>query len=86
MLYPRAPPLDGEPTAADRQVLTDLVHAEQRRGNQANGVGFGDHDAAQAASDASRHADHPRPAAISVPVRWHPAASSTRCQARRAQA
>lgn len=55
-LYPRALPLGGEPTAADRRVLADLVHAEQRRDDQAIGVGFGDHAAAQAASDASRHA------------------------------
>jgi hypothetical protein len=36
--------------AADRQVLADLVHAEQRREDQAIKVGFGDHAAAQAAS------------------------------------
>jgi uncharacterized BrkB/YihY/UPF0761 family membrane protein len=58
-LYPRALPLGGEPTAADRRVLADLVHAEQRRDDQAIGVGFGDHAAAQAASDAARHADPP---------------------------
>ena len=29
-LYPRALPLGGEPTAADRQVLANRVHAEQR--------------------------------------------------------
>jgi hypothetical protein len=46
--------------AADRQVLADLVRAEQRREDQAIEVGFGDHAAAQAASDASRHTDHPR--------------------------
>jgi uncharacterized BrkB/YihY/UPF0761 family membrane protein len=54
-LYPRALPLGGEPTAADRRVLADLVHAEKRRDDQAIGVGFGDHAAAQAASDATRH-------------------------------
>jgi uncharacterized BrkB/YihY/UPF0761 family membrane protein len=59
-LYPRALPLGGEPTTADRQVLADLVHAEQRRDDQAIGVGFGDHAPAQAASDATRHADHPQ--------------------------
>jgi uncharacterized BrkB/YihY/UPF0761 family membrane protein len=58
-LYPRALPLGGEPTAADRQVLADLVHAEQRRDDQTIGVGFGDHAAAQAASDAARSANHP---------------------------
>ena len=55
-LYPRALPLGGEPTEADRRVLASLVHAEQRRDDQAIGVGFGDHAAAQAASDAARHA------------------------------
>jgi uncharacterized BrkB/YihY/UPF0761 family membrane protein len=54
-LYPRALPLGGEPTDADRQVLADIVHAEQRRSDQAIGVGFGDEAAAQAASDAARH-------------------------------
>ncbi len=58
-LYPRALPLGGEPTAADRRVLTDLVHAQQRRDDQAIGVGFGDHAADQAASDAIR--SRPRP-------------------------
>ena len=33
-LYPRALPMGGEPTAADRQVLAALVHAEQRRDDQ----------------------------------------------------
>ncbi len=59
-LYPRALPLGGEPTAADRQVLADLVHAEQRRDDQAIGVGFGDHATTQAASDATRHTDQPQ--------------------------
>jgi uncharacterized BrkB/YihY/UPF0761 family membrane protein len=59
-LYPRALPLGGEPTVADRQVLADLVHAEQRRDDQAIGVGFGDHAPAQAASDATRRTDHPQ--------------------------
>ena len=59
-LYPRALPLGGEPTAADRQVLADLVHAEQRRDDQAIGVGFGDHASTQAASDAIRHTDQPQ--------------------------
>jgi uncharacterized BrkB/YihY/UPF0761 family membrane protein len=58
-LYPRALPLGGEPTAADRKVLASLVYAERRRDDQAIGVGFGD-DAAQAAdqaaSDATRRA------------------------------
>jgi hypothetical protein len=55
-LYPLALPLGGEPTDADRRVLAYLVHAEQRRDDQAIGVGFGDHAADQAASDATRHA------------------------------
>ncbi len=55
-LYPRALPLGGEPTDADQQVLASLVHAEQRRDDQAIGVGFGDHAVEQAASDALRHA------------------------------
>jgi len=53
-LYPRALPLGSEPTAADQRVLADLVHAEQRRDDQAIGVGFGDHAADQAAADAYR--------------------------------
>ncbi len=55
-LYPRSLPLGGEPTDADRRVLAALVHAEQRRDDQAIGVGFGDDAAGQAASDANRHA------------------------------
>jgi uncharacterized BrkB/YihY/UPF0761 family membrane protein len=55
-LYPRALPLGGGPTSADLRVLASLVHAEQRRDDQAIGVGFGDHAADQAASDAARHA------------------------------
>jgi uncharacterized BrkB/YihY/UPF0761 family membrane protein len=53
-LYPRALPLGGEPTAADQRVLADLVHAEQRRDDQAIGVGFGANAAAQASADARR--------------------------------
>ena len=55
-LYPRALPLGGEPTEADRLVLSALVHAEKRRDDQAIGVGYGDHAADDAASDALRHA------------------------------
>ena len=55
-LYPRALPLGGEPTEADHQVLSALVHAEKRRDDQAIGVGYGDHAADDAASDAMRHA------------------------------
>jgi uncharacterized BrkB/YihY/UPF0761 family membrane protein len=53
-LYPRALPMGGEPTEADRRVLAALVHAEQRSDDQAIGVGFGEHAADQAASDARR--------------------------------
>jgi uncharacterized BrkB/YihY/UPF0761 family membrane protein len=60
-LYPRALPLGGEPTDADREVLASLVHAEQRREDEAIGVGFGDHAADQAASDAARRATGPQP-------------------------
>lgn len=53
-LYPRSLPLGGEPTDADRQVLASLAHAEQRRADQVIGVGFGEHAASEAASDATR--------------------------------
>ena len=59
-LYPRALPLGGEPTDADRRVLAALVYAEQRRDDQAIGVGFGDNAADEAASDARRPARRPR--------------------------
>jgi uncharacterized BrkB/YihY/UPF0761 family membrane protein len=51
-LYPRALPMGGEPTDADRQVLASIVRAEQRRDDQVIGVGFGEDAAGQAASDA----------------------------------
>jgi uncharacterized BrkB/YihY/UPF0761 family membrane protein len=54
-LYPRALPLGGEPTDADRRVLASLVYAERRSDDQAIGVGFGDDAAEQAASDAALH-------------------------------
>ena len=54
-LYPRALPLGGEPTEADLQVLSQLVHQEKRRDDQAIGVGFGDDAAKNAAADAARH-------------------------------
>ncbi len=59
-LYPRALPLGGEPTAADRRVLAAIVHAEQRSDDEAIGVGFGADAARQAAADASRQADTPQ--------------------------
>jgi uncharacterized BrkB/YihY/UPF0761 family membrane protein len=55
-LYPRALPLGGEPTDADRRVLAAFVHAEQRSDDETIGVGFGDDAADEAASDAARHA------------------------------
>lgn len=53
-LYPRALPLGGEPTDADRRVLSALVYAEQRRDDQRIDVGFGDHPAGQDAPGAAR--------------------------------
>jgi uncharacterized BrkB/YihY/UPF0761 family membrane protein len=53
-LYPRALPLGGPPTAADERVLAELAHAEQRREDQAIGVGFGRDAAADAHDDAKR--------------------------------
>jgi uncharacterized BrkB/YihY/UPF0761 family membrane protein len=53
-LYPRALPLGGEPTEADLEVFSRLVHQEKRREDQAIGVGFGDDAAEEAAADAER--------------------------------
>jgi uncharacterized BrkB/YihY/UPF0761 family membrane protein len=60
-LYPRALPLGGEPTDADRQVLASIVYAEQRRDDQVIGVGFGEDAADQAAADAMRQSRTPQP-------------------------
>jgi uncharacterized BrkB/YihY/UPF0761 family membrane protein len=60
-LYPRALPLGGEPTDADRQVLASIAHAEQRRDDQVIGVGFGEDAADQAASDAIKQGRTPHP-------------------------
>ena len=60
-LYPRALPMGGEPTDADRQVLASLVHAEQRRDDQVIGVGFGEDAADQAASDAIKQSGTQHP-------------------------
>jgi uncharacterized BrkB/YihY/UPF0761 family membrane protein len=60
-LYPRALPLGGEPTDADRQVLASIAHAEQRRDDQVIGVGFGEDAADQAAADAIQQSRTPRP-------------------------
>jgi uncharacterized BrkB/YihY/UPF0761 family membrane protein len=51
-LYPRALPLGGEPTDADRQVLAGLAYAEQRRDDEVIGVGFGEDAPREAATDA----------------------------------
>jgi uncharacterized BrkB/YihY/UPF0761 family membrane protein len=53
-LYPRALPLGGEPTDADREVLAAIAHAEQRRDDQVIGVGFGEGAVAEAATDAAQ--------------------------------
>jgi uncharacterized BrkB/YihY/UPF0761 family membrane protein len=53
-LYPRAFPLGGEPTDADRRVLAGVVHADQRVDEEAIGVGFGEDAAEEAATDAAR--------------------------------
>jgi uncharacterized BrkB/YihY/UPF0761 family membrane protein len=53
-LYPRALPMSDEPTDADREVLSYIVRAEQRRKDQVIGVGFGDQAADDAATDARR--------------------------------
>jgi uncharacterized BrkB/YihY/UPF0761 family membrane protein len=58
-LYPRALPMVKEPTTADLQVLTDLVHAQARRPDQIIGVGFGENGVAQAAADAAKHVPQP---------------------------
>jgi uncharacterized BrkB/YihY/UPF0761 family membrane protein len=60
-LYPRALPLGGEPTDADRHVLASIAHAEQRRDDEVIGVGFGKDAAGQAASDAVQQSRGPRP-------------------------
>jgi uncharacterized BrkB/YihY/UPF0761 family membrane protein len=57
-LYPRSLPLGGEPTDADQQVLSAIVHAEQRRDDQTIDVAFGDHATGQAAPGAPRR-PHP---------------------------
>jgi uncharacterized BrkB/YihY/UPF0761 family membrane protein len=51
-LYPRALPLGGDPTDADRQVLAGLAYAEQRRDDEVIGVGFGENAHREAATDA----------------------------------
>jgi uncharacterized BrkB/YihY/UPF0761 family membrane protein len=60
-LYPRALPMGGEPTDADRKVLASIVRAEQREDDQVIGVGFGQDAAGQAASDATQQSRTSRP-------------------------
>jgi uncharacterized BrkB/YihY/UPF0761 family membrane protein len=60
-LYPRALPLGGEPTDADRHVLASLAYAEQRREDEVIGVGFGDDAGGQAAADAIEQSRTARP-------------------------
>jgi uncharacterized BrkB/YihY/UPF0761 family membrane protein len=62
-LYPRALPLGGEPTNADKHVLASLAYAEQRREDEAIGVGFGDDAGGQAAADAIKQSRTSRPLA-----------------------
>jgi uncharacterized BrkB/YihY/UPF0761 family membrane protein len=54
-LYPRAMPF-GDETDADRRVLYDLAHQEQRQHDQAIGVGFGPDSEEEAAADAASNA------------------------------
>jgi uncharacterized BrkB/YihY/UPF0761 family membrane protein len=61
-LYPRALPLGGDLTNADKRVLASVVYEEQRSDNQAIGVGFGEHAAEKAAADAAERARPPRQA------------------------
>jgi uncharacterized BrkB/YihY/UPF0761 family membrane protein len=60
-LYPRALPMGGKPTDADRKVLASIVRAEQREDDQVIGVGFGTDAAGQAASDATQQSRTSRP-------------------------
>jgi uncharacterized BrkB/YihY/UPF0761 family membrane protein len=66
-LYPRALPLGGDPTEADLEVLSHLVHQEKRRDDQAIGVGFGDDAVEEAAADARRGLPRPAGAADDKP-------------------
>jgi uncharacterized BrkB/YihY/UPF0761 family membrane protein len=60
-LYPRALPLIDDLTDADRRVLASVVYQEQRREDQAIGVGFGKDAAQEAATNASTRARPPLP-------------------------
>lgn len=52
-LWPRGM-LNGDPTDADNQVLSDIAHQSRRRDDERIGVGFGEHAADEAAIDAQR--------------------------------
>ena len=52
-LWPRGM-WSGDPTEADNQVLSDIVHQDRRRDDQQIGVGFGESAARDAAIDARR--------------------------------
>jgi uncharacterized BrkB/YihY/UPF0761 family membrane protein len=60
-LYPRALPLVEELTDADKRVLASVVYQEQRREDQAIGVGFGEDAAEEAGRNASTRARPPLP-------------------------
>jgi uncharacterized BrkB/YihY/UPF0761 family membrane protein len=53
-LWPRGM-LNGDPTNADNQVLSDIAHQYRRRDDQRIGVGFGENAADDAAIDARRN-------------------------------
>jgi uncharacterized BrkB/YihY/UPF0761 family membrane protein len=53
-LWPRGM-LNGDPTEADNQVLSDIAHQSRRRDDQRIGVGFGENAADDAAIDARRN-------------------------------
>lgn len=55
-LYPRALPLGGPPTEADRRALSGLVRQQQRSDDQTIGIGFEPDGPQEAAADAGRHA------------------------------
>lgn len=60
-LYPRALPLVEDLTDADKRVLASVVYQEQRREDQAIGVGFGQDAAEEAGRNASTRARPPLP-------------------------
>jgi uncharacterized BrkB/YihY/UPF0761 family membrane protein len=60
-LYPRALPLVKDLTDADKRVLSSVVYQQQRRKDQAIGVGFGEDAAQEAGTNASTRARPPLP-------------------------